>query len=756
MHSTKSIFLEHEFVEETIFAVAPGFRDEILLFPRTLDLTVSRGVSTNVFPHRSTVEKLDKLLQGAVYFDQGNMYNMTGIYFSRAYVRRFPFKVLTTHPFSFDKPSNLHTTGRKDEIRGDNFGHGFNVPTLSQPVIERNNGKQEEHFEKEPAPTLPVKQTFSSPSQKRQQNKESGGESRNPLMIKNEVDCSCLKIGVQDATCTRPEEKLVIFASSSLSNYWISMNEKPANEATARATVDSPETSGTLNYVIEATRNYQDTAPPLSGAVNFEFFCENGGADRSTRPLPIKKNTPKAANSCQSIQPTTQPNDLSLQPKATDSDLSDEEIDDSINRSVLLEAGSSEREEGLSDALQKSGVTADPPYNGHRKHDTIRTEQKTCLLNSDNQKRGFLNTFGRKTKLLRHHASKPERITQKQAWNVLRGQTWISRPRADDFLDMRSIQNYLEMRQQLSTAQARIHHLENQTFEDTPEPKNTEQDPQREKVLNREQQRNYSELQKEVQTTQSPSYNELPKEIDTSGIHSGRKCKSDENALRDLSLSKSATKIQHRVQANHGHEEITHKQDEMVNELAMDSHHWQDETSAINDLQYDKQNQDAQEEKQATGSEEWHNKRPCGRRGNDNRRLHTELMPWLCSGIERSVDCLERYRSKEAAKYALKMAILSMTWTEDEWMELSQLIRLKRRKEPATMAPSSSHRTDERYLVSCRQDSGTPGSHAYVNIDLGRQQDDDGGVFSRAANWTNPENRQMRRKPPIPTPRKGN
>ncbi|KAL9974836.1 hypothetical protein ACROYT_G011928 [Oculina patagonica] len=431
---------------------------------------------------------------------------------------------------------------------------------------------------------------------------------------------------------------------------------------------------------------------------------------------------------------------------------------------------------------QGSAETTERDGQGELKSPGGSTEGDQCRTNGDNPKKKFFHSLTRKPRWFRQDSSKPAKKDKTQTLKTKSRNVkipprhaascediLISSPREDDFECMTSITKYLETQEKLAKALVHISRLQNQGQKDvekTSKPEgNTEFANAQEKSSN-ESVKAWQRKESEVETQGSQTRDKTlpftpantPEDSELSGLP----------APHFLALKQSATTWQNQNLREQGKSENRRGETNgrrlgMFIEGPVRAATDANDSESMFPPSYSFQRDNGPD----SGTREIE-----GRSREPRHEDFNKTCPYCRYHFS---DTFSEELSESAAKNELKKAILQTNWSEDEWMELTEIVNRKIRDIKRIRVPyvnwAAPHESPEnlpmdlttvessRYPKS-NEDGRRLGMPPYVNIDQGswRPATPPYQNIARDPTQASPYNVQRlasrsQGKPPIPTPR---
>ena len=425
---------------------------------------------------------------------------------------------------------------------------------------------------------------------------------------------------------------------------------------------------------------------------------------------------------------------------------------------------------------EETGMNADRVRDKARK-ELEASSERVCRTNGDNTKKGLFHSLTRRPRWFRQDENKPgrkeKRQTSKTKTEAVRipprhaascEDLWISSPQEDDFECMKNIKTYLETKEKLTKALVKINSLEKQGLKLADSmPENPKELPNTQKISGenrkaRKEKDNDVESQKNPEGSQlksNQSYSTQVKSIPiTSSDTSKDTCASLSTPMDRSVLNRGSLTCQNsnpNDSSDNGESEISHY--ETSNRTYGMSHNIHGCTTSYDgsDTEYMLMLPTFNPQR-----DNGHNKDHSTRRDNEDEDLHLED------------SCVFSRNVESATKQELKKVILQMEWAEEEWMELTEMVRrqFKRPNVPyanlafhgrrgslptdPTLTDTSSTREYTRRgmppYVNLTEGQGMPATQPFDNDQQARQEFVNG--MQKLAN-------RSAGKPPIPTPRSG-
>ena len=721
-----NIQLECEIEEETVLAIS-ALKEEnrILIFPKTLDISVAQYVPQREFLSRSGTEY--KQLVNAIKNDKilHDKLNSDCVYFTSDPVKKYSLEMLQLVSFPFDRKQRVVTTGCRDTTgEQDHFCLRLDSSAHPQKGTHETKGIEPSSFRENEAPPLPPKmsliatQCHVSTKKDQVRNIESKQESERQW---NSFDThgqqeepSCyFQNDFNDHSLFRPRDQ------SHRENTPLQLMSKQRDDAANKMHIsgDSFPESEEAAFPVSYSKRTALYEPEVDVNANLSF---NSGVLTNSKP----KQT-----LVEFVQPTQTPCYLSHSLPRIKPDTTDEERGDHLPQKPLLvmendfsqgfTAETSEKAENreehtrqkcdrsspeqsddyneennnidnldlnfpeeFSDGYRSNvqygrqgSVDTEPDRQGELKSPGGSTEGDHYRTSGDNPKKKFFHSLTRKPRWFRQDSSKP---AKKDKCHSLKTKSkdvkipprhaascediLISSPREDDFECMTSITKYLETQDKLTKALVHISRLQNQGQKDWEKAAKLEGN----KDLANTQEKSASESVKAWQRKESEIEIQCSQTQDKTLPFTPANAPEDPEASglpvpHFLALKQSARAWQNPTLQG---ESENRRAETNSRRLGMSSgRHARAATNGI----------DSESALPPSYGFQRDNGHDEGRRESEDREPH-QTCP--CCRYH-FTDTFGRELSESAAKSELKKAILQMNWSEDEWMELTETVRRK-------------------------------------------------------------------------------
>ena len=807
-----NIQLEREIEGNTVFAISLRKENSILMLPSALDISVAQCMPHQDFLPSSGAEykqlvntiENDKVLLGRLSEDC--------VYFTSDPVKRYDLEMLQFVSFLSTRKQRVATTGRGDARaqKQDDLCLRLHSTAQKQQATFKSDGIQPVSFSENEAPPLPPKMTSSATqchvsSKDQVHDTESKRESEKKwasfeMHGKQEAPTSCLQ-NDHDQGLFWPHDQfrenvllLPDVTSSSKMHIFgdnFSESEKAASHSKRKAYEPEADVNANLTLVAGV---FTDSRPKQSLV---EFLQPTQEPCHLSRSFPgIRSETAHEVHEPHLPRKPllSMENDLSrdftaeTSEKATkraqqkcdrsSPEQSDENEEDSSKENLIL----SYPEELSYDYPPKVvyGCQQGSVQQGELKSPEGNGEREFSRANVDIPKKNFFHSLTRMPRWFRQDASKS---AKKDKGQVLKTKSksmkltprhaascediLISSPRDDDFECMSSITKYLQTQEKLTKALVHISRLESHGLrgvETAPISDNNREFSNGQQKSCNESGKDWPKNQREVDTqdSQIPD-NTLPfTPVNTPEDQEASEVPEPQFVFREHSRA-----WQHQNSLEHG-----------------DSDHRRGETSEGHGKPNDgptgaaSNAYDSESVRRLGYSCQSDIGRGAGRReGGDREPRHDEFNKICQSCQDYFTDVFGENLSKSEAKNNLRKAILEMTWSDDEWTELTEAVRRKQteagrvhlpyvnlpscHERPTTFAttltsaasssnPKSNGDTSRRVgmppYVNLKQESAKTTTLPYQNISRDTRQASMYNDVQRLAS-------RAQGKPPIPTPR---
>ena len=460
---------------------------------------------------------------------------------------------------------------------------------------------------------------------------------------------------------------------------------------------------------------------------------------------------------------------------STEQSLSDED-DEEVDSRDFLDLSFHERFEDscASDVPQRGEVentTIDERVRHKSGNDTEEGSERVCHTNGDTAKKRLFHSLTRIPRWLRQDASKPPGKKEKGQESKVKSEAvripprhavscedlWISRPQ-DDFECMGNIRKYLDTRDKLTRALVKINHLEKQTSKsaDTRE----QGSGQHRKAWRKEQ-----DVEPQLRGLQG-SQAMTPKQRSKQAPFT--------SALIEIHPSASLSPVRDCSTFNQSRNPSENEQSETSRAETNTTRLGMSQNPDALAASYDDSDQGyvLMLPNYGLQRDNFHLERPSKqhsiRRDKEDEELRLEDSNKLClrSRNPHFTGVFSSDLSETAAKLELKKAILQMDWSEEEWMELTEIVtgrnmsNSKRTDIPyVNLAPQGKHGSlpmDQTVAAGSSCPGGDRGRKMppYVNINQGQTQPYGQARQEDVSDMQRIANRSLG-KPPIPTPRRG-
>lgn len=843
-----NIHLECEIEEETVFAISPGKENTILMFPKTLNISVAQRMPQNDFLFCSGAEY--KQLVNAIENDEllHDKLNADCLYFTSDPVRRYPLERLQFVSFPFDKKKRIYipptenrtAKGLKQDVivTEDGFCQlGFDSPAQPQKVALTSEGNQAGNFSENKAPPLPPKMTllttqchvsskkdqvYNTESRKRESEKQWNSfeihgkqealtlclqedfhdhslfnkprdQSRDkiaPLQQRSKQRDAASKMQILDDSFCESEEAILL-ASYSERTAYESQVDVDANVAFTPGVLIHNKHKQTLVDLSQPTQTVSpcNLSRSLPG-IKPETTDEDSRPRLPRKPLIFMENDFSQDFTTDTSEKTTRREQCKVHKMQKYDGSSSEQSDEENNNIDNLDLTSPEK---LSDSYSENmqyGRQGNVETAERVRREEVKSSEGECSANGDNPKRGFFHSLTRKPRWFRQDASKQDKKDRGQVIKTKSKdvkiparhhaasceEILISSPREDDFECVLNIKKYLETQDKLSKALVEITRLQKQGSNDSeaatkPENKELSNVPIKSSdETGKPWQRKQSELEglKDSQDmfskqTSNPNQDKAPS---STPVHASAPEDPDVSGLpvsHCLAMKQSDTTWPSRsTQDNHRRLETNSRRFGMSHNRPALAVTDAEDSESVTPPSYSLQRDNAHGQLRILDH--------SGRQENaEDREPRHEDSSNTCSCCRSHfTDVFGVELTESAAKDELKKAILQMNWSEDEWMELTEMVRRKidhanrihvpyenlahhERHGNLSMAEpneeSMHRRLETPPYVNITQGFGRTGTPPYQNITPDTRQGS-GNDMQRLAN-------RSLGKPPIPTPRSG-
>lgn len=824
-----NIQLECEIEEETVFAISSLKENRILIFPKTLDISVAEHMAQQDFMSRSGTEY--KQLVNAIENDTVLHDNLNSdcVYFTSDPVKGYSLEMLQFVSFPFDRKQRVVTTGCRDATgeKQDHFCLGLGSTPQQQMATLRSEGIEPNSFPENEAPPLPPKMTLISTqchvsmmdqvrdieskleSEKQCNSSDVHGQQESPsCYLQNDCNDHSLfrprdqsrrentplqqRSKQSDATSKMhilgdsfSESEDVFPASYSKGTAYEPQVDVNANLSFTAGVLTDNKPKQTLIDLLHSTQTPCYLSRSLPG-VKPETADEERGAHLQSKPLLFMENDLSQDFTAETSEKTGKREERSMQKYDRSSPEQSDDYNEENNNIDNLDLNLPEEfSDGYRSSVQfgrqGSDETTERDQQGELKSPGGSTEGDQSRANGDNPKKKFFHSLTL-TRWFRQDSSKPAKKEKTQTLKTKSRDVkipprhaascediLISSPREDDFECMTSITKYLETQEKLSKALVHISRLQNQVQKDLekaskPEGNTEFANAQEKSSSSNESVKAWQRKESEVETQGSQTRDKTlpftpantPEDPEASGLP----------APHFLALKQSATTWQNQNLWEQGESENRRGEtnsrrlgmpDDGPARAATDANDSESVFPPSNSFQRDDGND-------------------SGRRESEDREPRHEDFNKACPYCRyHFTDTFGEQLSESAAKNELKKAILQTDWSEDEWMELTEIVRkirdTKRIRVPYvnlapphecpenlpmdfTTAESSSYpksneegwRLGMPPYVNIDQRSGRPARPPYQNIARDTTQVSAYNDVQRLAS-------RSQGKPPIPTPR---
>lgn len=822
-----NIHLERKIEGDTVFAISLRKENSVLMFPSTLDISVAQFMPHQDFLSCSGAEY--KQLVNAIENDKGlhNKLSEDCVYFTSDPVKRYYLEQLQFVSFPFARKQRVVTTGRRAARAEtqDHFCLGLHSTAQKQQATFKSDGIQPHSFSENEAPPLPPKMTLIATqchvSSKEDQvhDTESKQESEKQwdsfeIHGQQEAPTCCLQNDLNDHGLFWPHDqsrentllqpgskqkdvtsKMHVFGDN------FSESEKAASHSKRTAYEPEVDVNANLSLVagvhtdskpkqslvefLQPTQTPCHLSRSLPG-ITSEIADEVQGRHLPRKPLFSMENDLNQDLTTETSEKTTKREQHGIQKCDRSSPEQSDEIEENSNKDNLdlsyPEEVSDDYASNVEYGCQGCVENADRVPQEELKSPEGSSDGEFSRANVENPKKKFFHSLTRKPRWFRQDASKS---AKKDKGQVLKTKSksmkipprlaascegiLISSPREDDFECIRSITKYLETQEKLTKALVHISRLESQgltNVETAPTSESNEELANGQENSTNESGKGWPKNEREVDTQDSQIPDKAlpftpantPEEPEASGLP----------VPHYFGFRHRSRAWQHQNPLGHGDSDPRRGETNTERHgMPNDGHTWA--ASKMNDS----------ESVVPLGcSSPSDNGRGSGRRESDDRELHQEEFNKTCPCCQNYfTDAFGEELSESKAKNNLKKAILQMNWSEDEWMELTEVVRRKRteagcvhvpyvnlalsHERPTTFSTDLATAVDSSYPKSNGEMSRRVGMPPYENLNRESARsatlpyENIAGDTSQASRYNDVQRLASRSqgKPPIPTPR---
>lgn len=714
-----NVHLESEIEGDTVFAISLRKENSILMFPSTLHISVAQCMPHQDFLSSSGAEY--KQLLNGIESDKVllSMLSEDCVYFTSDPVKRYDLEMLHLVSFPFTRKQRVVTTGRGDARahKQDDFCPRLQSTAQKQHATFKSDGIQPHSFSENEAPPLPPKMTLIATqchiSTKEDQihDTESKRESEKKwafeIHSKQEAATRCLQNGLHGQGLFWPhdqhrENKLLqpgVTSSFKMHIFGENFSESEEAASHSKGKAYEPQLDENANLSLATAVNMDSR--PKQGLVKFlkptQTPCHlsrsfpgirSETADEVHEPhLPRKPLLSMENDLSQGFTTETSEKATRREQQKCDrsspeqSDETDEDNSSSNNLDLSYrEELSDDHHSNVECGCQKGGVqSAGSVQQGELKSLEGNSEGEFSRANVDIPKKNFFHSLTRKPRWFRQDASKS---AKKDKGQVLRAKSkslkiparhadeniLISCPREDDFERMSSITKYLQTQEKLTKALVHISRLESQgqrDVETAPICDSNREFSNSQQQSSNESGKDWPKNEREVDTQDSQIPDKTlpftpantPEDQEAAGL----------SVPHDVGFRESSRAWQHQKPSENGYndrrrDEISDGQ-RLSNNGPTGAARNANDTESVKPLGYSCQSDSRVLFRQ------YHDR--------DREPRHEEFK--ICPSCRSCfTEAFDEELSEREAKHKLKNAILEIDWSDDEWMELTEVVRRKR------------------------------------------------------------------------------
>ena len=823
-----NILLKREIEEEVVSAITPRKQNNILMFPTKLDISVAKCMPQQMFLSRSGAEY--KQLLNAIQNEKvaQDTLNADYVYFTSDPVRRYSLEMLQRFSFPFDREQRIVTT--EGRVSKGGYGFALDPPFQKQTITLEDKGIQPKSFSEIEAPPLPPKMTSFATRSHVSSKKD---PVRNFDKQESEIQAYSFEInGKQEALTTgclqndlnnhtsplrtrdQPLENKTLLLDESkqrdkrdttpkmqMLDDFLSESEEPlflesfskreAYEPHVDVNANVPSAEG-LPMDSKRKQSIERILQPTQTGCDLSYNHHRPPPESTEEPFRLREKDANQDFTTATGETATNRNQQSKEHNMLDDEGSSSDQSDEDNNNInFLDLNFPKKSP---DHYTESKTEIEGHFSRDLKSPRGNDEEEQ-RMNGDSQKKKFFHSLTLKPRWFRQDASKPGKKNKEQVLKTKSNSMkvpprhaascediLISSPREDDFECLVNIAKYLETQEKLTKALAKINRLQTQGPKNletatTPEHSNellmnsqetgsTESGgcSQRteSKVEIRGRQDGFSE-QMEKQTTPFTPAKTLDQGAPGLPVSQPFALRQGNTNSLNQNPREQGRSENHHVETNSRRPEMPHNRPAHV---ATDANDPESAITPSSSSQRENGHGQLRSLEDSTRRENGEDSEPCPE---DSSRT------WrYCRG--HFTDAFGVELSEYEAKNELKKTILQTNWSEDELIELSEILRRKfidvnrihvpyvnlaasqQRQwglsmdlintEGASPFPTSNEvkRKGMPPYVNINQASGGPGMPPYENIGQDSRQ-----TFRENELQRLPSRSQG--KPPIPTPR---
>ncbi|KAJ7360448.1 hypothetical protein OS493_015549 [Desmophyllum pertusum] len=754
-------------LKDPVYVDLPASIKESFSLSPTMEYTPSRKCLKSVHFRSTGTEykqlvnaiENDKLLQDKL--------NADCLYFTSDPVRRYSLERLQFVSFPFDKKQRIYIPPTENRT----------AKGLKQDVIVTEDGFCQLGFD---SPAQPQKVALTSEVR----------DKIAPLQLRSKQRDAASKMQILDDSFCESEEAILL-ASYSERKAYESQLDVDANVAFTPGVLIHNKHKQTLADLLEPTQTVSpcNLSRSLPG-IKPETTDEDSRPRLPRKPLIFMENDFSQDFTTDTSEKTTRREQCKVHKMQKYDGSSSEQSDEENNNIDNLDLTSPENLSDSYSANMQYGRQGNVETAERVRREEVKSSEGECSANGDNPKRGFFHSLTRKPRWFRQDASKPDKKDRGQVIKTKSKDVkiparhhaascediLISSPREDDFECVLNIKKYLETQDKLSKALVEITRLQKQGSNDS----ETATKPENKEMSNvpikssdetgKPWQRKQSELEglKDSQDmfskqTSNPNQDKAPS---STPVHASAPEDPDVSGLpvsHCLAMKQSDTTWPSRsTQDNHRRLETNSRRFGMSHNRPALAVTDEEDSESVTPPSYSLQRDNAYGQLRILDH--------SGRQENaEDREPRHEDSSNTCSCCRSHfTDVFGVELTESAAKDELKKAILQMNWSEDEWMELTEMVRRKINHANRIHVPYENLAHHERHgnlsmaepneesmhrrletppYVNITQGFGRTGTPPYQNITPDTRQGS-GNDMQRLAN-------RSLGKPPIPTPRSG-